>query len=280
MSIKILLVFLILLFSNKSFAQIEGYVMDHITKKGLPYVKVGYRCDSLNASVLSDSKGYFIFDSYNNDKIKFLKPGYDQEIVNVTSFVEKGKIYLTATGFNKNKAFIPFNQNTTIFGNNLVKNQNVTNFPTNIIGGEMGVLVGEPNSTFFLKSINIYIAWTKLDTISFRINVYKRNNDGSVQLQNKVEIIGSKVVEDKNTFEDWVKYDVSFYGLKIEGECIVSIENIYIEDIKNNLDFAVKGILPGKNSNIYYRYSPLSNFYQFPLKIGLYAELIGYLENE
>ncbi len=274
-------IYILLFFSLNSYSQkiFSGYVYNENTKETIACVKVGI----VNGlSVLTDSSGYFTFIRYeaNGKNIEFMKPGYLSKKVSMEN-LQNNKIIIKLKPISSCKVekedFI--RSQLIIQGNKRVNSSTLASFPSDSLGAEIGILIGNVNKRYKLKSLNFYITQSKLSMIRFRINVYNYRKKVLGKNINREEIIISRKIDNFKAFEGWININIEPFNIVINDIAIISIENIEHPKLRNSLFFSTSTIVPIKSNKIFFRYLPLSNFEKSWIHYTVYAELYNIIKN-
>lgn len=230
------LLILFICFNTISYAQstIQGKVIDSETKSELPYVNIGI--PGTKIGTVSNQTGNFKLYkvegvSQLNDSLTFSYIGYKSEIIPISDFSE-GNIQIEMTPEVSQLEEV-------VLGNKRPKRKSIGrdhkgtgtmwyNFYTagekqdDRLGKEMGMKFGLKGD-YRVKSLNFYIGNNEYNSVKFRMNIYRVEDNIPVELINKENI----VFEVGSINSDWYILNLDDYNIYLEkelGEIAVTIQ--------------------------------------------------------
>lgn len=260
---------------------ISGIIINSKTKTRLSYVRVGLEN---NTSALSDSLGNFHLILKDNQEYKdrnvkliFDRPGFLPLSLSIGDFEKSGKIVsMTPTPHEKSKQNTAnmYNVSSKTHKDGATRGSSTYVFMLDFmkeLGGEFGIVIGN-KIPCLISSLNLYIGHSKIRHLKFRVNVYDVNNN--FKRINDHEIIAHADLGNAyQAVHDWVNFNISDYNLTIDREVLIVFENIYHQNIGEDIEMSVAGILASVgNSNSYFRIHPFNDFAKIGIRISMYAE--------
>jgi hypothetical protein len=225
----------------------SGFAFNSKDKSPIEFVNIGVV--GKNIGTISDKNGKYslsIDNKFYNDTIRFSCIGYKSYSARVADFkrlLEKN-ILLDEKLYELNEVIVSpkiFKDKT--LGYNSHSRAIQGGFKENRLGYECGVLL-KIKKTAILKKINLNVAYCRYDTIFYRINFYKVT--GKMEFEN-ILIKPIYIQTPKDKIKDKITVDLSSENIHVNGNCLVTIEQI--KDLGNgNLWFCAT--FPGKT---YYR---------------------------
>lgn len=221
-------IFLLLLIGFSGFTQstLQGTVLDADNDQPLPYVNVGVVGRSVGT--VTDDSGSFtleIPDAYSKDSLRISMLGYEP----VSYLVNDLKIGLASTiiklkptDFEIEAVEISSTKlKSKILGSTSSSMVMAAGFTTNDLGNEVCVRINVKKDPVYLQYFNFHIAINKCDTVTFRVNIYKLNNDlpGESLLHENLIVSTSKK-------SGWVTVDLRPFALWLEDDLAIGVEYI------------------------------------------------------
>lgn len=208
---------------------VQGYVIDSLTRQGVPFANIGVL--HKNVGTVSNEAGKFKLDvtgMHTADTIKISCIGYKDFVAIVPDFKWLGDSIVLSPKATQLGAVIvmPVEIATLTMG---VETQSTTitgGFVSNDLGSELGTVFNyRKKKPGVLKKVSFNIASSGYDTLLFRFNVYKMQ-DGLPG-----ENILKKPVFVKTAIKKGiVDVDLSSYAIVVDGPVLVSLEwvrNLY-----------------------------------------------------
>ncbi|MEL4307095.1 carboxypeptidase-like regulatory domain-containing protein [Joostella sp. CR20] len=259
-----LLVILSCCFGSKVFSQNEivGKVLDANSSEVIPYVNIGV--EGKNIGTISKDDGSFriqLTNKLQGASITFSCVGFEKKTVAISALKKNPEVTLTPnilmldevvlSEFKKQKRidkklggykktwFNTGEANTDSYGQ----------------GKEYGLKIESPGVEYKIEKINFSLSENTIDSVLFRINIYKLTSDG----EPTNSILPEQLFVKTYKGEHLVSADVSKIPLNIDEDIMVSIEPVRLwYDVKNdNQLFYAQA--KGKNQS-YLRNSSLSNW--------------------
>jgi len=236
---------LTILISAINYAQsnIKGKVIDAETKSELPYANIGIQGTSIGT--VSDKNGNFNLNLKknlsSNDTLQFSFIGYKTNSIPISSLLNKENVVeLIPQEDQLSEVFISSKKpkEKTIGRNHLGTGTFWFNFyirdeeQNDRLGRELGMKFSL-SGDYRLKNLNFYIGSNEYNSVKFRLNIYKLDNNIPTKLLNNKDIIFE--VGDLQT--EWFKFDLTDYNIYLEkelGDFAVTIQ--WLSSEKKNSD--------------------------------------------
>lgn len=236
---------LIILISTYNYSQsnIKGKLIDGETDIALPYANIGIQ--GTNIGTVSDKNGHFNLrlkkNQSLNDSLKFSFIGYKTNSIQIASLVNKSNVIkMTPSADELSEVVISSKKpKQKIIGRNHIGTTTLwTNFyiagekQNDRLGKELGMKFNL-RGDYRLKSLNFYVGSNQYNSVKFRLNVYKIDNNQPTELINNEDIIFE--VGDIQT--DWFKVDLNEYDIYLKeelGDFAVTIQ--WLESDKKKSD--------------------------------------------
>jgi hypothetical protein len=221
---RIILSFLLLLPGLIQGQQVTGRVISSETGSGIAYVNVGII--GRNAGTVTDEKGNFtlsIDKEFDNDSLRFFMIGFGPRAVLVTQFRNDSSkiISLHPVIYQLGEVNISSRRaRKTEIGDEVVPNDFRSGFAYNTLGSELGHKV-YTRHPIKLQDINLNIGVCTYDSVTYRLNIYRKSESGDYKNILTVPIYISFTKEQIN---DPVTFDLSKYSIVIEGDIIIALE--------------------------------------------------------
>lgn len=215
------------------FAQtmITGILIDSESNKEISYAHIGIK--GKNIGIISRENGKFELKSTNDPlklpiKVWFSHIGYETKVITINqsnydnlivkldkkSFklnevvIRKTKDQLKLRklgGFKKSK-WTTGNANTNSYGK----------------GEEYGIKIRANKESYWIKTINFHTKFNSMDSILFRLNIYKLSKNGLPE----TSILNEQIFVKSYKNDKWITVDVEDKSLNIDQDVILSIEPI------------------------------------------------------
>lgn len=221
--ILLILFFLISAFSYSQ-SNIKGKVIDAETKSELPYANIGIQ--GTNIGTVTDKDGNFNLNLKTNlvsdDTLQFSFLGYKTNLIQISSLLNNENIIeMIPQADQLTEAVITSKKpKEKIIGRNHIGTRTLWfNFYTagevqdDRLGTEAGMKFNL-NGDYRLKSLNFYVGSNQYDSVKFRLNIYRLDNNQPTELLNREDIIFN--VGDIRS--DWFKVDLNNYNIYLEEE--------------------------------------------------------------
>jgi hypothetical protein len=262
--IFILLYFILICYSAHGQIQ-NGLVINEKDKKPIEFVNIGVIGKGIGTT--SNIYGSFninIENQFNNDSLRFSSIGYEPYAIKVSEFkqLQNKTIALKEKYYEFKEVVI----SPKIFKSKILgytsHSKALQLIPPDSLGYEGGVYLKIKKSAK-LNKININVIECTIDTVFYRINIYKVV--GKKDFQNiLIKPIYFTIAKDK--VKDRISIDISNENICVKGDCLVTFEKVkYLG--KGNLKFS--GSISGRT---YYRLTSQANWQTLPVGIGLSVE--------
>lgn len=246
---KKLLLIVFLLFLNFSFSQItiNGIVQTE-SKTLLQYVNIGIK--NKNFGTISDEKGHFsitVDHSKTKELLTFSATGFEEKSVKIEELIQskfqeitlKEKITELEEVVVVSKKAVEIKLGTKSYSSMVAGYVRANNDANNDIQ-ELAKKIKIKKPSHILD-VNLNLFNVRVDTASFRINIYDIKNDLPNEKINLENIIVVKKVEN-----GWNKFDLQDYDLKFNEPLFISIE--YLPKKKDEVEpFRYSGQLFGES---------------------------------
>lgn len=221
-------IFLVLFFliSALNYAQsnIKGKVIDAATKSALPYANIGIQGTTIGT--VSDRNGNFTLHLKKNlrpnDTLIFSFLGYKTNLIQISSLLNiENVVEMTPQADQLSEVVLPSKKpKEKIIGRNHIGTGTFWfNFYTadelqdDKLGTEAGMKFNL-NGDYRLKSLNFYVGSNQYNSVKFRLNVYRLDNNEPTELLNREDII----FDVGNIQSDWFKVDLDNYNIYLKEE--------------------------------------------------------------
>ncbi|EMY82274.1 putative outer membrane protein [Psychroflexus gondwanensis ACAM 44] len=276
-----------ILISAFNYAQnsIQGKIIDAETKLELPYVNIGI--PKTNIGTVSNKDGYFNLrlnkNVKPNDSLQFSFIGYESKLIKISSFSNsKVKIEMTPHIDQLSEVVLSSKKpKRKILGRNH-KGTGTMWYNFYIAGEKQDDRLGkEVGMRFNLKgdyrvnSLNFYIGQNEYNSIKFRLNVYRIENNEPLELLNDKNII----FDVENIQSDWFKVDLRRYDIYLKeelGSFAVTIQ--WLESKKKTTQskfFSIPGSINPLDTQ-YYREKGMSQWKSANRNLSFYLEVDRY----
>ena len=230
---KLTLFIVLFMVLNYCFSQtvVEGRVVDAETNQGIPYVHIGIVGKNLGA--ISREDGIFgltlpIDFEENAVDISFSRIGYQGNSVSITkSSLGELMIKLVPRPFELKEVVVTskrkgLKQKKLGGYKKSVYNTGNSNTDSYGVGEEYGIKIKIDNYQYKIDKLNFHTKFNTMDSVLFRLNVYKVSESGFPG----PSVLKNQILVKSYNGDKWISVDVSDRNLKIENDVIVSIEPI------------------------------------------------------
>ncbi|MBI6117894.1 carboxypeptidase-like regulatory domain-containing protein [Salegentibacter maritimus] len=279
----------ILFFSISAFtysqSNIKGKIIDADTKSELPYANIGIQ--GTNIGTVSDKNGNFNLNLNkklrSSDTLQFSFLGYKKKLIQISSLRNKENVVKMIPQSDKlTEVVIPSKKpkEKTIGRNHIGTGTLWFNFYTagEVQNDKLGTEAGMKfnlNGDYRLKSLNFYVGSNQYNSVKFRLNVYRLDNNEPTELLNREDII----FDVGDIQSDWFKVDLDTYDIYLEeelGSFAVTIQ--WLESKKKTPDSKFFAIPLGINplDTKYFREKGMSNWNSSNHNLSFYLEVDRY----
>lgn len=206
---------------------IQGIVTDRSTQEPLAYVRIGI--PDKNTGTISRDDGSFILartQLTDRDTLVFSMVGYESQRVRVSDLQQdKNVIRLTSAIYTLNEVTVSADEIVELktLGRPKATKTTIGHSGTGEWGngGEWGVEIKNNGDELALQKIAFHTRFNTMDSILFRLNIYRLDSDlpGNSILQKEIYVTSRK--RDK-----WITADVKDLKLIITGNIVVTMEII------------------------------------------------------
>ncbi len=206
---------------------LSGQTIHAKTQKPIPFVNIGVVYE--NIGTVSDAKGFFrlsIEKSLSStDSIKISSVGYKTLKFSATSFPEilsntSHQISLEEDIRLLHEIIVDgTTMKTKVRGNKTRSKLMRAHIGSNALGSELGVKINLKNRPAFLESFHTYILNNTFDSVTFRLNIYSKE-DGLP----KENILQESILVKTAIKEGPLKVDLSGYNIFLDEDFIITLE--------------------------------------------------------
>lgn len=227
----LILVFLVQVMFGLAQTQISGTLIDSESKEGIPYAHIGIKDIGVGTISLEDGKFKLTATQKGFElplKLSFSHIGYETKAVTITASnykdlivtldkqsVQLNEVVISRTkqqlkskklGGSKKSSWATGNANTNAYGK----------------GEEYGIKIKTTKEGYWIKTINFHTKYNTMDSILFRLNIYKLSENGIPETSLLNEDIFVKAYKK----DKWIVCNVEDRDLNIDQDVVVSIEPI------------------------------------------------------
>lgn len=279
---------ILLIFTNViSYAQtnIQGKVIDAKTKLGLPYVNIGI--PETFIGTISNKEGVFKLQLNKNvelnDSIRFSFIGYKPQMIPITSLSNHSIQIEMVPQINQLQKVVLSNEKpkNKIVGRSHTGTKTLWyNFYTageeqkDRLSKEVGMKFNL-RGNYRLNSLNFYIGQNEYNSVKFRMNIYRLENNVPVELLNKNNI----VFEVENINSKWFKVDLNSYNIYLKKELkavAVSIQWLDSEKKKSESKFFSIPIAFSPFDTMYSREKGMARWKTDNVNMSFYLDVDSY----
>ncbi|HZX74441.1 MAG TPA: carboxypeptidase-like regulatory domain-containing protein [Cyclobacteriaceae bacterium] len=235
-----------LLLSMGIYAQtVDGTVIDAKTQKPLPYVQIGV--PGKNVGVISHDDGKFQIDLSKletKDTLQFSMIGYEIEKVSYR-IIAGGNYTVQLHTASRRLREVQIKGKEIV---DLVKLGRFENTKTTTghsgsdefgYGGEWGLRIFNDGKTYQVYDARLHLRFNTVDSVLFRINIYKVSND-----MPGVSLLDKEIFVTSHKRENWIIKNLESYNLVINEDIIATYEVVriwYSKSSDNELFFTHGG---------------------------------------
>ena len=217
---------LIILISTYNYSQsnIRGKIIDVENKTVLPYANIGIQ--GTNIGTVSDKNGFFNLrlkkDQNLNDSLQFSFIGYKTNSIQIATLLNRENLVeMTSKADELSEVIISSKKpRQKIIGRNHIGTGTLwSNFyiagekQDDRLGKELGMKFNL-RGDYRLKSLNFYVGPNEYNSVKFRVNIYKIDNNQPTELMNGEDII----FEIGDIQSEWFKVDLNEYDIYLKEE--------------------------------------------------------------
>jgi hypothetical protein len=216
-----------LFFPGVAFSQsYQGTVISSANNSTVGFVNIGIV--GKNVGTVSDEFGKFTIQLdhvYDNDSLRFSIIGYESKSFLVSKFREipNKEVILDPRVYNLGEVKVSYHRTKKItLGVPVLTNDLRSGFADNELGSELGIKV-KTNGLVELDDINFNVAVCTYDSVTYRLNIYRINNENQNEYKNILtEPIYVRFSKDK--IDEAITLDLRKYSLLINGNFLISLE--------------------------------------------------------
>ncbi len=225
--------FLVLIYSSLLNAQqYSGKVVNSKSGEIIPYVNIGIVNKGVGTVSLGDGSFHLNLEAeYDNDTLRFSMIGLESVSYLVkdykTQFNETSAEILMAESLTELQTVIikPVKVISVIKGNTFDNKSFAAGWKSDDLGGELGTIINvKKGTTYFIKNVQINIAWCKYDSILFRMNLYDYQNGKPGNFLQAVPIY----LKVKNE-QRYLYVDLEPYNITVESDFLIALE--WLDDL-------------------------------------------------
>jgi len=225
------LILMLLIFGNNCFVQsqivIKGSIQDAENNHPLAYVNIGINTKNIGTTSLENGKFSIKIPNENlSDTLSFSMVGYQQldlpigKLSNNKSLdirlkqkaVDLKELKILAKRPIEKKYGIKKRGGPLHFTDGMFSQEDIF---------EIGQLIKLGSSTAQITSVNLYVSSDTEDSASFRVNFYRYNGGKPSN-----RIVEKNILQRHPVKKGWLRFDITDYGIVLDGDFIVSIECI------------------------------------------------------
>lgn len=207
--------------------QYEGFVIDSVNNRPLPYVNIGII--GKNVGTVSDSTGYFkipLDSDYDSDTLRFSLVGYAKKSF-VVGDVKKSKktgqlkIYLPSQPIVLTEITIHSLETPRLVLGNKPRSKMVNaGFIYNKLGHEIGSVFRNRDNELILDSVRLNFAKCNYSHIYLRLNVYKMEGgeiENILQKPYYISLTRNEILKNPT-------FAMTDYPIAVHGDFLISVE--------------------------------------------------------
>jgi len=263
---KFTTLFLFVLFLNTSFSQVlvSGKVLDSESKITIPFVNIGVKGKSIGT--VSGPDGRFELDIKKLENVvTFSAIGFATKSISGKDLKASGNVNLTPKNYQIETIEISskgFGEEQMFGVKNETRGKSI-GFGSSLLGTEFGAPIKIVKPTY-IKSANFVINHAKGDSMFFRINIYKFQDEeiGENILKENILIMRK---QEKGT----VTIDLSAYNIVLESDVLLALEWIKDDNGKGNVGLTFDTKKGKKIKGVYLKNTSMSEFNRLPVKRSL-----------
>ena len=225
------LILMILIFGNNYYVQsqivIKGSIQDAENNNPLAYVNIGINTKNIGTTSLENGQFSIKIPNENlRDTLSFSIVGYEQLDLPIGKLSNNKSLDISL----KEKA-VDLKELKILANRPIEKKYGIRKRggPVHFTDGmfsqedifEIGQLIKLGNGSAQITSANLYVSSDTEDSASFRINFYRYNGDKPSN-----RIVEKSILQKHPVKKGWLRFDITDYGIVLDGDFIVSIECI------------------------------------------------------
>jgi hypothetical protein len=233
MNIKTIIILFVLTQIRFGFAQttISGILVDSESNEAIPYAHIGIKGKNIGTISLESGKFKLTPTSESSKlplEVWFSHIGYDTKVVTVNHSnyddlivkLDKKSFELKEVVIRKSKKQLK----TEKLGGYKKSKWTTGNANTNSYGKgeEYGIKIRANKKSYWIKTINFHTKFNSMDSILFRLNIYKLSENGLPE----TSMLNEQIFVKSYKNDRWITADVVDRDLNIDQDIIVSIEPI------------------------------------------------------
>ena len=217
--------------------EITGVIYDSTTKYSIPYVSIGIEGKSVGT--ISNKEGRFILKTSDNlsdtDSVTFSHIGYETKKIALKEFSQAiYKVELTPSLYKIEEVVVTTVKTKqkkigrTHSGLGMINYNFYTTKDVDLsdrLSSEAGALLKIKNPCK-VNSINFFIGQNQFKHIKFRLSFYSIDNG----LPKDIIIHKDIIMDIKDNYKGWYKYDLQAYDIFLEGENEIAVTLTLLED--------------------------------------------------
>jgi hypothetical protein len=228
-SFKVLagLLLFVLLNPGVAFSQsYEGRVVSGATNSAVGFVNIGIVGRNIGTVTNEFGKFNITLDHiYDNDSLRFSMIGYESRSFLVSKFreIKNEDVILYPRVYDLGEVKVSYHKTRRIsLGVPVLTNDLRSGFSDNELGSEMGVKV-KTKGLVELDDINLNVAICTYDSVTYRLNIYRFNNENQDDYKNILtEPIYLTFPKDK--IDKVITLDLRKYSILLDGVFLITLE--------------------------------------------------------
>ena len=263
---------LIIVWNNPIFCQIKinGKLTDSKSKIALPYVNIGIKAK--NIGTMSQVDGSFaitIPSTHISDTLTFSLIGYHEFKAPISQLNSKAEIHIQLNGKVTLLGEVQVQGQKFVEKKYGIKKTGIIHFTDGIFkkddSFEIGQVIKLGSKPAKITSLNLHLNSTREDSATFRINFYHFDEDQNIPAG---RVFDRSIVQRHPLREGWLKFDLSDYDIRLNGDVFASVEFIPENKDVEQIFYAVK---LGGSSRSFFRRSSLGLWVRPPHHYCLYV---------
>lgn len=253
--------------------QYSGTVFSKNTSAVLPYVNIGIVGKGVGTVSLGNGSFYIPLDAmYDSDTLRFSMIGY----TSVSFVVGEYKKLFAQTGAEifleeavkelETVVIKPLQLISIIKGNTYDEKSFAAGWKSDDLGSELGTIINlKKDVVYFVKNVQVNIAWCKYDSILFRLNIYDFRNGKPTELLQSLPVYLQIKKDQRYLYVDLEKFNIT-----VENDFLIALE--WLDDLpdKSQSLMFCAGLF---GASTCYRKTSQDVWNKIPIGLGISVEL-------
>ena len=270
---KLIPIFFLLYASWLHAQEYTGVIKDAKSGVIIPYVNIGIV--NKGVGTVSQGDGSFhipLSEIYDKDTLRFSMIGYSAKNYLVKNFKQQystsgAVIYLDEAVTELQTVIVkPKKLVSLIKGNTFDSKSFAAGWKSDDLGGEMGTIINiKKGTTYYLKNVQVNIAWCKYDSILFRMNLYNLQNGKPNELLQSIPIYLRVYMDQRYLYVDLEQYNIT-----VQNDFLIALE--WLDDLpdKPTSMMFCAGMF---GASTCYRKTSQDSWQKVPIGLGFSVEL-------